>query len=444
MGEYSIQTSILSADSLCDSYNSSVAPLYQTATFKFNSPKDSEQEYSYSRFKNPTRTFLQEQIKKLYKVDSGHVFAVSSGMAALDIILKSILNNNDGVPTIIAGYDLYGGTHQLLTFLERQNYAHVASTDTSDTNRVIETYKNQKKVTCVILESPTNPLMNVVDIPKIAKFIKDQNDGCKIVVDNTMMSGLNCNPLEFGVDVVYESGTKYLNGHHDIVAGILIAGTPELAAQFKYLITYTGVALSPSDSWLLTRGLKTLSVRLYKQQYNAMVLAHWLEESCGFKKVGDNTTLRTRFVGLKSHPQHQLHRSFNSGPGAVLSIETGDYNLSKKITWSNSLNLWETAFSFGCVNSLISMPCEMSHASMDPKVRKERSFPEDLIRFCCGIEDIEDIKSDLLSAFEQAGVLVLKDNGNTILNKLNGHIGTNSIKKSIQTNIYNDFFGTKD
>lgn len=441
MQKPSLSTSLVSV-SHKDKYGSSVPPLYQSTTFKASS-FDELQEYDYTRSGNPTRTVLQQQVANLYEVTADQVFAVSSGMTALDIILRTLVDNSHHTPTIVTGDDLYGGTQRLLTFLQTRNQAKVIHRDTTNTEKFITSFKTLGRVDIVLLESPTNPLMKVADLPKLCRAIKEVNGNCKIVIDNTMMSGLNSNPLKLGADLVYESGTKYLNGHHDIMAGVIIA-KKDLASSVYFVINSTGAGLSPMDSWLLIRGLKTLSVRLYKQQINAMVLAHWLQDTCGFKATLDNNQLRTRFVGLKSHPQFDLHKSFNKGPGAVLSIETGDIKLSERIVTSKKLNIWAVTVSFGCVNSLISMPCKMSHASIDPELRKERQFPEDLIRLCCGIEDVRDLQYDLLAAFEDAGLIELQYKGDAlyVLNKANGHLARNNIGETFQENydVYDQFF----
>ncbi|SCW01068.1 LAFE_0D04368g1_1 [Lachancea fermentati] len=440
---YSLQTKLVSVSQHRDQHGSSVPPLYQSTTFKQTSLEDdASQAYDYTRSGNPTRTVVQHQIGKLYGVDAAQVFAVSSGMTCLDVILRGIvLGNSADVPTIIAGDDLYGGTQRLLTFLAARNHANVVHVDTTNYSKFTSVYDQQQRVDCVLLESPTNPLCKVADLPRLTTFIKKRNPKCAVVVDNTMMSGMNCNPLHFGCDVVYESATKYLNGHHDIMAGVIIARSPELAQELYFVINSIGCGLSPLDCWLLIRGLKTLGVRLYQQQHNAMVLAQWLESSCGFTSSGQNDKLCTRYVGLKSHPQFELHRSFNQGPGAVLSFETGSFEHSKRLVSSPKLQIWAVTVSFGCVNSLISMPCKMSHASIDPAVRKEREFPEDIIRLCCGIENVADLQRDLLGAMVDADVVELRDGGRIIYNKLNGHIGMNTIGQGTTPNIYDEFYG---
>lgn len=284
----------------------------------------------------------------------------------------------------------------------------------------------------------------MVDIPKILRFVKRISPETIVIVDNTMMSGLNCNPLQLNpsCDVVYESATKYLNGHHDLMGGVIISKTPEIASKLYFVVNSTGAGLSPMDSWLLVRGLKTLGVRLHQQQRNAMILAHWLENSCGFKPTETNKATKTRFVGLRSNPDFKLHQSFNSGPGAVLSFETGSSEHSKRLVSSKKLNIWAVTVSFGCVNSLLSMPCKMSHASIDPELRKERDFPEDLVRLCCGIENIVDLKKDLLAAMVDADIIEIREDGKYLFNKLNKNLAINTTIDDLHKplSIYEEFY----
>ena len=214
-----------------------------------------------------------------------------------------------------------------------------------------------------------------------------------------MMSPLLQSPLDLGCDVVYESGTKYLSGHHDVMAGVLAVNDEELGNRLFFPINATGCGLAPFDSWLLLRGIKTLAVRLEKQQSNAMAIAHFLENS-GFK---------VRYPGLKSHPQYAIHWAQARGAGAVLSFETGSTLVSERIV--EAAKLFGISVSFGCVNSLISMPCRMSHASIDEATRKERALPEDIIRLCIGIEDITDLIDDLQQALVRAGAVQISKTG---------------------------------
>lgn len=308
------------------------------------------------------------------------VLAVSSGMAALDVIMR-LLHPGDEV---ITGDDLYGGTHRLLKYLSTHGGIVVHHVDTTQPENVQKVLNS--KTAMVLLETPTNPLIKIVDIPRVAVLAHEANPSCLVVVDNTMMSPLLLNPLELGADIVYESGTKYLSGHHDLMAGVIAVNDLALGEKLYLTINASGCGLSPFDSWLLMRGVKTLKVRMEQQQANAQRVAEFLE-SHGFK---------VRYPGLRSHPQYELHHSMARGAGAVLSFETGDVAMSERIV--EGAKLWAISVSFGCVNSLISMPCRMSHASIDAKTRQERAMPEDLIRLCVGIEDADDLIDDLRRA----------------------------------------------
>ena len=305
---------------------------------------------------------------------------VSSGMGALDVITRLLRPGDE----VVTGDDLYGGTNRLLKFLATNGEIVVHHVDTTKPETVRKALS--PKTAMVLLETPTNPLIKIVDIPSIARITHEVNPKAIVAVDNTMLSPLLQNPLELGADIVYESGTKYLSGHHDLMAGVLAVNDNTLGDRLYFTINASGCGLAPFDSWLLMRGIKTLKVRMEQQQSNAQRIAEFLEGH-GF---------RVRYPGLKSHPQYDLHNSMARGAGAVLSFETGSIQISERIV--EAAKLWAISVSFGCVNSLISMPCRMSHASIDAKTRQERALPEDIIRLCVGIEDADDLVEDLSRA----------------------------------------------
>ncbi|KAK4939970.1 cystathionine beta-lyase [Elasticomyces elasticus] len=368
-----------------DQYNSSSMPIYQSATFKQISATGGMADYDYTRSGNPTRTHLEKHLAKIMRAKRALV--VSSGMGALDVITRQLRPGDE----VITGDDLYGGTHRLLKYLSTHGGIIVHHVDTTTPEKVQEVLN--EKTTMVLLETPTNPLIKIVDITTISSMAHAANPSCVVCVDNTMLSPYLQSPLELGANIVYESGTKYLSGHHDLMAGVLAINDEALGDKLYFTINASGCGLAPFDCWLLMRGIKTLKVRMDAQQSNAMLIARFLE-SAGFK---------VRYPGLKSHPQYDLFNSMARGPGAVLSFETGDIQLSERIV--ESAKLWAISVSFGCVNSLISMPCRMSHASIDAKTREERGVPEDLIRLCVGIEDGEDLLDDLRSALVQSGAM---------------------------------------
>ena len=313
-------------------------------------------------------------------MSASRALVVSSGMGALDVITRLLRPGDE----VVTGDDLYGGTNRLLKYLATNGGIIVHHVDTTNPDKVRPVLGN--KTAMVLLETPTNPLIKIVDIPAIAALAHAANPAAFVAVDNTMLSPLLQNPLDLGADIVYESGTKYLSGHHDLMAGVLAVNDQALGDKLFFTINASGCGLSPFDSWLLLRGVKTLGVRMEKQQSNAQRIAEFLE-SHGF---------RVRYPGLKSHPQYDLHWSMARGAGAVLCFETGDAAISERIV--EAARLWAISVSFGCVNSLISLPCRMSHASIDAKTRKERDMPEDIIRLCVGIEDAEDLIDDLSRA----------------------------------------------
>lgn len=384
---YSLETELVFNKSN-DQYNASVPPLYQSATFKQQSLSNMG-EYDYTRSGNPTRTYLQNHMAKIMKANNA--FAVTSGMGCLDVITRLLKPGDE----VIAGDDLYGGTHRLLTYLNKKGDLKVNHHDTTNTELIKSKINNNTKM--IFLESPTNPLIKVCDVKSISNYAHEFNPDIVVVFDNTMMSPILMTPLDLGVDIQYESATKYLNGHHDIMAGIIATRSAKLAEQVYFVINSTGCGLSPFDSWLLARGLRTLAIRIERQQANCMKIAEFLTQ-VGFK---------VRYPGLKNHPQYELHNSMCKGSGAVLSFETGSIKTSEKIV--ESTDIFGIAVSFGCVNSLISMPCKMSHASIDAKTREERDFPEDLIRLCIGIENVDDLIDDLTRALLKSGAVKINE-----------------------------------
>ncbi|KAI8986526.1 cystathionine beta-lyase [Pilobolus umbonatus] len=381
---YRFATEVVTVDNSDDPHNAASVPIYQTATFK-QKGATATGEYDYSRSGNPTRTHVENHLAKLMGAERALV--VTSGMGALDVITRLVRAGEE----IIAGDDLYGGTNRLLNFLGKSQNVKTHHIDTTKSDSILPYLSDKTRL--VLLESPTNPLIKITDIRTISKHVHERCPNALVVVDNTMMSPYLQRPLELGADISYHSGTKYLSGHHDLMAGVIGCRSKAIGEDVYYIINATGCGLSPYDSWLLLRGVKTLAVRMDKQQSNCVIIADYLEAQ-GFK---------VHFPGLRSHPQYDLHRSMSSGPGAVLSFETGDVGISERIV--EGTKLWSISVSFGCVNSLISMPCRMSHASIPAHIRAERSLPEDLIRLCVGIEDVNDLLEDLEQSLRSAGAL---------------------------------------
>lgn len=375
-----------------DQYGASSTPVYLTATFK-GLPGA---EYDYSRVSNPTRSVLEHHLAQIQGCK--HAFAVSCGMACLDVIMRFVGPGE----YVLAGDDLYGGSNRLLDLLRQQMNIQVLNVDTTDTEAVEQALVHRAaehaagrstRIALVLLESPTNPMIKIADLPRCMQLVRKHAPDALTVVDNTMMSPFLMRPLDMGVDIVYDSATKYLSGHHDVMAGVLACNRDDLAAKMFFTIKSVGNGLAPLECFLLTRGIKTLALRMEKQQATTMRIAQYLEQ-LGFK---------VRYPGLRSYAGYAVHARQARGAGAVLSFETGQTALSEKIV--ASVRLWGVSVSFGCVNSLITMPCQMSHASIPAEVRAERGLPENLIRLCVGIEDADDLIADLQRALLLAGAI---------------------------------------
>ncbi|KAK8845447.1 cystathionine beta-lyase [Kwoniella newhampshirensis] len=365
-----------------DQYGASSTPIYQTATFK-----GMDGQYDYTRSGNPTRGGLESHLARLY--GATQTFALSTGMTCLDTILRLVKPGE----TVLAGDDLYGGTNRLLTYLGTHGGVNVKHVDTTKVEAVLPHLEPGNKVKMVLLESPTNPLLKIADLAEISTAVKAAAPSALIVADNTMMSPYLQRPLELGADIVYDSGTKYLSGHHDLMAGIIAASRPDVCKDIAFLINSVGSGLAPFDSFLLLRGVKTMSLRMDRQMATAQLVALYLD-SLGFL---------VHYPGLKSHPKADIHWKQATGAGAVLSFVTDDKALSERIV--GGTRLWGISVSFGAVNSLISMPCLMSHASISAAVRAERGLPENLIRLCVGIEDPRDLMDDLEHSLLSAGAI---------------------------------------
>ncbi|KII89746.1 hypothetical protein PLICRDRAFT_39906 [Plicaturopsis crispa FD-325 SS-3] len=400
-----------------DQYGSSSVPIYQTSTFKGVGG-----EYDYSRSGNPTRSHLEHHIAKISS--ASYAMTVSSGMAALDVILRLLKPGDE----VIAGDDLYGGTNRLLNYLKTHGGVVVHNVDTTDPTTLHKHIK-AGKTAMVLLESPTNPLLKIADLATISADVKERAPDAVIVVDNTMMSPYLQRPLEHGVDIVYDSATKYLSGHHDLMAGVITCNRDDLAQQMAFVINSIGNALTPFDSFLLLRGIKTLAIRMDRQQTTAMSVANMLE-GLGFK---------VHYPGLESHPGRDVHNRIANGPGAVLSFTTGDKAMSERVV--GATRLWGISVSFGCVNSLISMPCVMSHASIDAATRAERGLPEDLIRLCVGIEDPADLLEDLERALLEAGAITIDASTDHHYVRASAPKESHAISRAVEKLAFNDNAG---
>ena len=364
-----------------DPYAPSATPLYQTATFRL----DDDSEYDYTRSGNPTRRVVEQQ---LARVEGGSsAFAFSSGMAAITAACALVSAGEE----ILACVDLYGGTYRLLSQIATRQGIRVRYVDTSDPDALAFAFEPAPKL--VLVETPTNPFQNVTDLFRLSELARPA--GSLVAIDNSLMSPYLQRPLACGADLVIHSATKFLNGHSDVTAGVIVTANDDLAERIGFYQNATGTALAPFEGWLLERGMKTLPLRLDRQQQNAGLLARYLRSHPLVESV--------HYVGLPEHPGRDVHQRQARGAGAVISFETGA--LERSLELISSLQLFAVTVSFGGVRSTASVPARMSHASIPNAVRSARHFPEDLVRLSVGIEHVDDLRDDLERALDRAGVL---------------------------------------
>lgn len=367
----------ISIDELTGAVN---VPVYQVSTFK-QTAIGKHKGFEYSRSGNPTRLALEELVKELE--DGVQGFAFSSGLTAIFTVF-SLLKAGDHV---IVGDDVYGGTYRLLTQVLNKQNIHFSILDLNnleDVERAI-----QKNTRVILLESPSNPLLKIVDIAQISELAKKH--GLLTVVDNTFASPYFQRPLHLGADIVVHSATKYLGGHSDLVAGVAVTNDPKLAEEIGFLQNAIGGVLGPQDSWLLQRGIKTLGLRMEAHEKNALAIAHYLEKHPKVAKV--------YYPGLASHPNHAVAAKQMTGFSGIVSVELNDaVNVE---TFIAALSYFTLAESLGGVETLIEVPALMTHASIPKAEREKTGIKDNLIRISVGIEDEEDLIADLEHAFNQ-------------------------------------------
>tara|TARA_Y100000385_G_scaffold285104_1_gene344393 strand:+ start:759 stop:1916 length:1158 start_codon:yes stop_codon:yes gene_type:complete len=357
-----------------------IPPIYQTSTFAQTSPGE-HKGYEYTRSHNPTRTRLESCLASLENATFSMV--TSSGMSACSLILQSFPHGSK----ILCGDDVYGGTYRLLNTIynDRFEIKHINTTDIESVKIELNSFKPD----LVWIESPTNPMLQISDIKAICNSAHIV--GAKVVVDNTFMSPYFQNPLDLGADMVMHSLTKYINGHSDVVGGAIMLNDSVQYEKLWYLQNSMGPSQSPFDSWLVLRGVKTLSVRMRAHEENAIKIADFLIEHPNVEKV--------IYPGLESHPQHELAKSQMNGFGGMLSLYIKG-GLSESNKFLKQLSLFTLAESLGGVESLIEHPAIMTHASVPVKERNILGITDNFIRISVGIEDIDDLKADLKQALD--------------------------------------------
>jgi cystathionine beta-lyase/cystathionine gamma-synthase len=351
-----------------------VAPIYQTSTY-VQSELGKDKGYDYARTNHPNRKALERTVAKLEGGQSAYVF--SSGMAAIDAVFR-LLRPGDHV---IVSEAVYGGVFRLSTQLLVHFGLEFSFVDTSSPETVIAALRPNTKM--LYVETPTNPTLRVTDLAIMAKLANDH--AATLVVDNTFLSPYLQRPIELGAHIVVHSMTKYLNGHSDATGGAAVLTRSEDAEKIYFIQRSAGSGLAPMDCFLVSRGIKTLAVRMLQHNANGMAVARHLDAHPKVKKV--------YYPGLASHPQHEIARKQQRGPGAMLSFELGNLEAARRFL--NRVKICSLAESLGGVETLISLPAIMTHASMPPEVRERVGITEGLVRLSVGIEDVEDIIADL-------------------------------------------------
>ena len=360
-------------------YGAVMPPIYQTSTYAQKSP-GKHKGFEYSRTHNPTREALE---KSLASIESGNfAFAFGSGLAAMDAVLKTLKPGDE----IISTDDLYGGSYRLFTKIFKDfglKFHFVSMHDTKNISNVLN-----DKTRLIWIETPTNPMMNIIDIKSVVDLVKGKD--ILVAVDNTFASSYIQQPLKFGADIVMHSATKYLAGHSDVILGALIVNDKNLAERLKFIQNASGAVCGPMDSFLTLRGIKTLHVRMQRHCENTAQIANFLKESTKIEKV--------YWPGFKFHPNHNIARSQMKDFGGMLSFVTkgADYKSAIKIV--EKLKIFTLAESLGGVESLAGHPASMTHASIPKQIREKSGVVDALIRLSVGIEHVDDLITDLKQA----------------------------------------------
>ncbi len=349
-------------------------PVYQVSTYRQESVHEFGK-YDYARSDNPTREALEESISLLENGSRG--FAFASGMAAISSVLL-IFSQGDH---LVVCEDVYGGTYRVLTSLFSKLGIEATFVDTTDLSAVRAAIRPNTRG--LYLETPSNPLLKITDLAGAAEIAKEH--GILTIVDNTFMTPYLQRPLDLGCDIVLHSGTKFLNGHSDVICGFAVVKDKELAARIRFIQNAFGAILGPQDSWLVLRGIKTLKVRMEESQRGAMAVAEWL--------TGQAQVTEVFYPGLPGHPGHEVHARQASGPGAVLSFKLASIEVTRRLLEGSRLAAF--AVSLGGVESILSYPAKMSHAAMPPREREARGVTDTLVRLSVGLEDVEDLIADL-------------------------------------------------
>jgi cystathionine beta-lyase/cystathionine gamma-synthase len=351
-----------------------MTPIYQTSTY-VQAGLGKHKGYEYARTQNPTREAWERCVASLEGGQYG--FAFASGLASLDAVLK-MLSQGDHV---VSGENIYGGSHRLMQQVYSRLGLEFTFVDMRDIRNVEQALRKETKV--IYCETPTNPMMNLADLAAVGDLA--QAHGLIYVVDNTFATPFFQQPLSHGADIVLHSTTKYLNGHSDMVGGMLVTSRDDLAERLGFLQNSAGGVPGPMDCWLALRGVKTLPLRMRQHDANGRAIAEWLSGQKGVQKL--------YYPGLSSHPQHDLAERQMTGFGGMLSFDLGDEGRARKFV--ESTRIFALAESLGGVESLIGHPASMTHASVPRAMREAMGLTDSLVRLSCGIEDTQDLIADL-------------------------------------------------
>jgi len=357
-------------------------PIYQTSTFVQEAPGVNKG-YDYARTGNPTRATLEQLIAGLEKGSTGIAF--SSGLAAIDSIVKLLRSGDE----ILAVDDIYGGAFRLFTNIYEKFGITVNYVDTTDVTNLVNAITPKTKL--IWVETPTNPTLKISDIEAIAKLAKAHN--CLLCVDNTFASPVLQQPLALGADIVVHSATKYLGGHSDLIAGLVVTKEKELGDKIKYIQNACGAILAPFDSWLVIRGIETLHLRVKQHCASAQTVAAFLENHPAVDKVF--------YPGLKTHPNHEIAKKQSKGFGGIVSFTLKTDTEDAAVQFVTQTNLFKLAESLGGIKSLVSHPANMTHKSIPAEKRRAAGVSDSLIRLSIGLEDAEDLVADLEQTFEK-------------------------------------------
>src|SRR5687768_12129465 len=356
-----------------------MTPVYLTSTY-VQDALGQNKGYEYARGKNPTREALERNVPAL--AGGRHGFAFASGTACIDSIMKLFRAGDH----IVCGENVYGGTFRLFDRILQHMGLSFTYVDAREPQRIDDACTDA--TVALLVETPTNPLMRITDLAAAAEIAKRHE--ALLIVDNTFATPFFQRPFEHGADIVYHSTTKYLNGHSDMIGGIAVVKDDGLAERLQFILNAAGAVPGPFDAWLALRGTKTLHLRMKQHDANGRVVARWLVDKLGAESV--------MYVGLPSHPQHELAKRQMSGFGGMISIELGTRERAAHVL--KRVRVFALAESLGGVESLISQPASMTHASVPPEHRLKLGITDGLVRLSCGVEEPEDLLADLEQAFE--------------------------------------------